>query len=434
MQHATPDVFVGIDIAHNNYREIKSLIDEVNAYTNLLIIGCSAITYNQTLLNEICEYLNEKNMSFIIYRDWLRRNSTEWFSLWVENAKTRWGDKFLGFYYSDELGGKQLDRHEHLTVNQAVDSHDAAEQFTEAVSSQLRRFNLTYNSSTSIPLFTSDYALYWFDYKAGYDTVLAEFGWNYSRQLNVALCRGAANLQNKEWGVMITWTYTKPPYIEGGKELYEDMVLAYDNGAKYIVIFDTNEEYTTGILREEHLQALKQFWQYVRENPRKSTITDRVAFALPKDYAYGFRGPNDKIWGLWEANQFSLELCIHTDYLLKQYGTKLDIIYEDGLQEGNSHSYSKIIYWSELGLPQYPYPSPSTTPRQITTSTPLQTQTQPHDSPERIDTMTPLEDHSLLMATTVIVCATALALWVVLRRKSRNHKRATFLAKKGTSK
>jgi len=270
VQRATPDVFVGIDIAYNNYTEIKSLIDEVNAYTNLLIIGCTAITYNQTLLNEICEYLHEKNMSFIIYRDWLRRNSTEWFSFWVENAKTRWGDKFLGFYYSDELGGKQLDRHEHLTVNQAVDAHDAAEQFTETVSSQLRRFKLTYNSSTSIPLLTSDYALYWFDYKAGYDTVLAEFGWNYSRQLNVALCRGAANLQNKEWGVMITWTYTKPPYIEGGKELYEDMVFAYDNGAKYIVIFDANEEYTAGILREEHLQAIKQFWQYVREKPKKA--------------------------------------------------------------------------------------------------------------------------------------------------------------------
>ncbi len=147
---------------------------------------------------------------------------------------------------------------------------------------------------------------------------------------------------------------------------------------------------------------------------------------MPKDYAYGFRGPNDKIWGLREANQFSLELSIHTDYLLKKYGTKLDIIYEDGLQENKSYSYSKIIYWSELGLPQYPYPSPSTTPRQITTSTPLPTQTQPNDSPARIDTMMPLEDHSLLMATTVIVCATALALWVVLRRKSRNHKWQLF--------
>ncbi|MGF3521502.1 MAG: hypothetical protein ACQXXJ_00190 [Candidatus Bathyarchaeia archaeon] len=417
-QQSTPDVFVGIDVAYGNISEIKSLIDEVSAYTNLLVIGCTGVTYNQTLLNEICQQLHEKNMSFIVYRDWLRRNSTEWFPIWVENAKTLWGDKFLGFYYSDELGGKQLDRHEHLTVTNAVDAHDAAEQFTEVVGSQLRRFNLTHNSSTPIPLFTSDYALYWFDYKAGYDAVFAEFGWNYSRQLNVALCRGAANLQGKEWGVMITWTYTNPPYIESGEKLYEDMVLAYENGAKYIVIFDTNEEYTAGILKEEHLQAIKQFWQYTQEKPRNNTINDRIALALPKDYAYGFRGPNDKIWGLWEANQFSLELSVHIDYLLKQYGTKLDIIYEDGLQGCSSYGYSKIIYWSELGLPLYPYPSSTTSQEADVTPSPTQTQQPTASSTQVATTVASLGKYGALMATTVVVGVTTLAL-AFFRRKTR---------------
>ncbi|MCX8151135.1 MAG: hypothetical protein N3D85_06510 [Candidatus Bathyarchaeota archaeon] len=417
IQLPTVDVLVGIDVAYENSNEIKKLIDEVSAYTNLLVIGCTGITYNQTLLNEICQQLHEKNMSFIIYRDWLRRNSTEWFPLWVENARAYYKDKFLGFYYSDEIGGKQLDRHEHLTVTDATDAHDAAKQFIEVVGNQLRRFNLTHNSSTPMPLFTSDYALYWFDYKAGYDAVFAEFGWNYSRQLNVALCRGAANVQGKEWGIMITWTYTNPPYIESGKELYEDMVLAYNNGAKYIVIFDTNEEYTSGILKEEHLQAIKQFWRYTQENPRNNTITDRVAFVLPKDYAYGFRGPNDKIWGLWEANQFSLELSVHVDYLLKQYGTKLDIIYEDGLQEGNSYGYSKIIYWSKIGLPQYPYPSPATS-HNPTLSPP---QTQVNALLTQAEGVAPLEGYSHLFATTVAVCTAALVL-VFFRIKRRKLK------------
>ena len=70
-------------------------------------------------------------------------------------------------------------------------------------------------------LFTADYALYWFDYLAGYDVVLAEFGWNYSRQINVALNRGAATIQNKDWGVIVTWTYNNPPYIGSGEELYD---------------------------------------------------------------------------------------------------------------------------------------------------------------------------------------------------------------------
>lgn len=433
-QQSTPDVFVGIDVAHGNINEIKNLIEEVSAYTNLLVIGCTGVTYNQTVLNEICQQLHEKNMSFIIYRDWLRRNSTEWFPIWVENAKTLWGDKFLGFYYSDELGGKQLDRHEHLTVTNAVDAHDAAEQFIEVVGSQLKRFNLTHNSSTPIPLFTSDYAIYWFDYKAGYDTVLAEFGWNYSRQLNVALCRGAANLQGKEWGVMITWTYTDPPYIESGEKLYEDMVFAYENGAKYIVVFDTNDEYTAGILKEEHLQAMKQFWQYVHENPRNSTTSDRVAFALPKDYAYGFRGPNDKIWGLWEANQFSLELSVHIDYLLKQYGTKLDIIYEDALQEGNSYGYSKIIYWSELGLPQYPYSSSSPTPNQLTDTTPSPTQTQQSTAlPTQITDAVPFGNYSSLLTITVVAVGATTLAWAFFGRKKKQRETA-FLAAKSTSK
>ena len=121
----------------------------------------------------------------------------------------------------------------------------------------LNWFRRYYTNSTNYPLFTSDYALYWFDYKAGYDVLLAQFGWNYSRQLNVALCRGAATVQNKDWGVIIAWTYTDPPYIESGQELYEDLMLAYENGAKYIVVLDTNKNYTQGILEEEHLARFK---------------------------------------------------------------------------------------------------------------------------------------------------------------------------------
>ena len=118
------------------------------------------------------------------------------------------------------------------------------------------------------------------------------------RQLNVALCRGAATVQNKDWGVMIAWTYTQPPYIESGQELYQDLISAYDSGAKYILLFDSNKDYTHGILKAEHLEALKQFWQYAQSNPRKSyLIGERVACVLPKDYGYGFRGPNAKIWG-----------------------------------------------------------------------------------------------------------------------------------------
>ena len=209
----------------------------------------------------------------------------------------------------------------------------------------LRSFTQPYTNETSFPLFTSDYALYWFDYKAGYDVVFAEFGWNYSRQLNIALDRGAATIQNKDWGVMITWTYNNPPYIESGAELYKDMILAYNNGAKYILVFDTNKNYTQGILKDEHLEALRQFWNYTKKNPRTTqALSERIAFVLPKYYGYGFRGPNDKIWGFWEADALSLEISHHLGSFLEEYGTNLDIIYDDDIKY--SELYSKYIFWN----------------------------------------------------------------------------------------
>ena len=196
-------------------------------------------------------------------------------------------------------------------------------------------------------MFTADYALYWFDYEAGYDVVLAEFGWNYSRQLNIALCMGVATVQNKEWGVIVTWTYDGPPYIESGDQLYEDLVLAYENGAKYVLVFDSNKEYTEGILQQEHFDALKRFWRYKDDSPRSGDQnSDRVAYVLPTGYAYGFRfrGPNDKIWGLWEADDFSFEISENVGSLLTRFEHKLDIIYDDELVL--NATYTKYVFWN----------------------------------------------------------------------------------------
>jgi len=343
----TLEVFVGVDVAYDDVAEIERLVDEISNYTNLFVVGCTGISYNTTQLQETCQYVYEKGFSFIIYSDMPPRE--EWFLCCYVDCANEWGDKFLGLYAFDEGGGRQLDLKtpRPFRVDEAENVTDAGSQFVSRATERLIWYRQGFNSSMNFPLFTSDYALYWFDYKAGYDVVFAEFGWNYSRQLNVALCRGAATVQNKDWGVMITWTYNKPPYIESGEELYDDMVLAYESGAKYILIFDSNEGWSHGILEEEHLDALKQFWQYTQNNPRTTTATnDRVAYVLPKDYAYGFRGPNDKIWGLWEADDFSFELCTNLGSLLEQYGNKLDIIYDDGLNSSNTSAYDKLIFWN----------------------------------------------------------------------------------------
>jgi hypothetical protein len=120
-------------------------------------------------------------------------------------------------------------------------------------------------------------------------------------------------------------------------------------GAKCILVFDTDANYTHSTLQPEHLDALKAFWQYVTDNPKPSDHpTDRVAYILPKDYGYGFRGPNDKIWGLWEATDYNYSSKINTEIggLIDKYQSKLDIIYDDGLEANNSYGYSELVFWN----------------------------------------------------------------------------------------
>ena len=224
-------------------------------------------------------------------------------------------------------------------------------QFNTSINFWLRgQFSITKSFAypTQYKLFSSDYALYWYDYQAGYDTIFAEFGANYSRQLNIAECRGAATALGKDWGVMVTWTYRQPPYIESGPELYNDMVLAYQNGAKYILIFDSNEGYSQSILQQGQLDAMKQFWQYVQNNPRTiSPVSDRTAYVLPQDYAYGFRGPNDRIWGLWGPDAITTDISMNVSLLLQKYGENLDIVYPDGPKNIQSLGYQNVYYWNE---------------------------------------------------------------------------------------
>jgi hypothetical protein len=339
------DVFIGVDAAYDSIDEIKTLVDAVSPYTNFFVIGSKGITFNETKLDDLCQYIYDKQLSFIVYTDdhYGQLPSRQW----IGSAKARWGDRFLGLYIFDEVGGKQLDRWNWTAVHEADNYTDASKQFVNNVNGWVQDVVENVTVMDQLEIFTSDYALYWFDYKAIYDVVFAEFGWNYSRQLNVALNRGAAVAQNKDWGVVITWTYDEPPYLESGEQLYDDMVLAYDNGAKYILIFDTNKNYTHGVLGEEHFQALKQFTEYAHKNPRTENVAiERVAFVLPEDFAYGFRGPTDRIWGLWEADAFSYELSVKFGELLKQYGNRLDVIYDDSAFPVNVKTYDKTIFWN----------------------------------------------------------------------------------------
>jgi hypothetical protein len=198
-------------------------------------------------------------------------------------------------------------------------------------------------------IFTSDFALYWFDYKAGYDTVFAQFVWNQSRQMAISLCRGAAVAQNKSWGVIITWMYDQLPYIESGPQLYDDMTLAFDEGAKYVVVFDYPNSTQYGILTDEHFTAMQNFWNYVQSNPQKhGSNSGEVAYVLPRDYGFGFRSYNDNIWGLWSADNLSSKVWNDANNLISQYDSRLDIVFNDPEYfDAVTSRYNKLFFWNQ---------------------------------------------------------------------------------------
>ena len=378
-------LYFGVDVAFESLSETLRIVDEVSSYTNLFVIGCygplipsnnSHPTYNETRLNYISEYVYEKGLSFIVYSDDPGFPSTEW----LDNAQVSFGDKFLGIYYYDEPGGKQLDQANYPAFYYAKNFSDAASKYVYTVNWWLRSgpYSIGKNlgDQTEIKLFTSDYGLYWFDYQAGYDTVFAEYGWNsgwedYSRQLNTALVRGAATAMKKDWGIMITWAYQEPPYMESGPGLYEDMISAYLNGAKYIIVFDSNKDWTENVLQQDHFDALKQFWQYVQTNPRTPTpLTSRSVYVLPENYGEGFRHPDDTIWGLWRADfnvaegsqNFTTNIRMSIATLLQMFGPKLDIIYPRADQTVESIGYENVLYWNDTGLIPYAQTIPSQSP------------------------------------------------------------------------
>ncbi len=343
-----PDFFVGIDTAYDDVEDIKKLVDDVKSYTNLFGIGSAGITHNRTKLDEVCQYVYDSGLYFIVYKHPTEKiNQTEW----IADAKKKWGDRFLGVYLFDEIGGRQIDDDLSRKVEEADNYTDAANKYVRYWNEYLKGYTEVKNDFANLPLFTADYALYWFDYEISFDVVLSEFGWNHSRLLSIALNRGAAKMHNKDWGAIITWTYYDAPYLESAAELYYDMVLAYLSGAKYVIILNYAQEKITpyGTLTEGHLDAIKRFWSYIHTNPHRLGIycpaCTQIAYVLPKDYAWGFRGSDDKVWGLW-VDELSTKIGKDVDYLLHTHHLSLDIIYDDPKYYENMGVYSELHFWN----------------------------------------------------------------------------------------
>ncbi|MCW3999083.1 MAG: hypothetical protein NWE93_02455 [Candidatus Bathyarchaeota archaeon] len=182
-------------------------------------------------------------------------------------------------------------------------------------------------------VFTSDYQLYWFDYQAGYDVVLGQLGWNLSVNQQIAFLRGAADLQHKDWGAVITWKYQSPPYLDSGAEILGQLETAYQCGAKYLIIFNyySQDSGEYGTMQTEHFEALHTFWknEIIEGQHSPNSIVADAALVLPPNYGWGSRWAQDKIWGIYPADEQTLRIWDTMQKTLKDYGLKVNVVFED---------------------------------------------------------------------------------------------------------
>lgn len=328
------------------------------------------ISKNQTATTQICDYAINANLNIIVYFGWFDTNYT-WQIPWLDTAKQEYGSKLLGIYYHDEPGGIQIDYdwpryfdylryyyentsiyQSHTKILELFKNNTLPKNYTQAskvyVDSLRTDSGLQELKNRKIPSITSEYALHWFDYLSGYDIILSQIGWNISSIQNIALTRGAAKIQGKTWGIMITWTYNTPPYLNSGEEIYKEMTNAYKAGAKIISIFNYPqiENNSFGILKEEHFQAIERFWNnYIQEeNESRGSIKAQASLVLPKDYGWGMRSTEDRIW-YWNSDEQTQQIWITLQNLLEEYNLNLDIVYDDPNFPLNNH-YQKIFYWN----------------------------------------------------------------------------------------
>jgi hypothetical protein len=299
-------------------------------------------------------YMYDDEIFFVTAGNDLRGHYTEYINYYPNGTiiLEEYIDGWHNFYTSENITkytGSILS-YEALLKQKPIQNYNAAANaFVDRHKESLEAINKEQLSEKDILVFTADYGLYWWNYKGGYDLVLAELAWNHSDIQQIALVRGAANLQNKQWGTILTWKYTQAPYLTNGEEMFEQMKASYEAGADYVLIFNYSEDIENpNTLQEEHYQALERFWNEIVQNSERShgDIKAEAALVLPKNYGWGMRNSNDNIWGLWPADDNSQEIWSQIQTKIEQYGLKLDIVFEDSdfFVEGK---YVHTHYWDQ---------------------------------------------------------------------------------------
>jgi hypothetical protein len=137
--------------------------------------------------------------------------------------------------------------------------------------------------------------------------------------------------------------------LEDGEQLYADLRLAYEAGAKYAVVFSYPNITGYGTLTEDHFDALQRFWDSIQNDDQNfGAEAAEVAYVIPKDYGFGFRSAHDTIWGLFRADELSAKIWSDVNMLEGLYGSRFNVLYDDNLDYAAlNSSYRKVIFWNQ---------------------------------------------------------------------------------------
>jgi len=250
-----------------------------------------------------------------------------------------------GTYVTDEGNISQFEPYQQLWDSNPIQTYaEAANDFVNTEHEALTSIG----NESDVRLFTSDFGLYWFDYQSGYNTVFAELFGTQTDSETLALVRGASDMQNQSWGVMLEPSSQSPLALQSGTQLYSELEQSYLSGADYEVVFNYSPyDNATGLLQDQQFNAIQKFWKDVVQNPAENNnVRGQDALVLPNDYGWGMTNQNDKIWGIWQPDNSSQQIWNAIQSSLAEYGSKLNIIYDDPAYP-TAGQYQNVFYWNQ---------------------------------------------------------------------------------------
>ena len=92
----TSEFFVGIEFAYDEnageveelVSDLKVLVDKLNDYTNLFVIGSLEISFNQSALDNACDYVVDSGLYLIIFLRIVRCTVTTSLIGWLKRSRS----------------------------------------------------------------------------------------------------------------------------------------------------------------------------------------------------------------------------------------------------------------------------------------------------------------------------------------------------------